>query len=575
MKYTKRIILASLALLLGSCTQKYYKTAAYHHNYRNLIDSYIYEASNVRKIEKPALQTKAAALSHKQQWWTQEITKNLFPSAKQENINPLSLYSGALKHSPQVKVFSELPLIREASIEEATGRFDVHVFLESKWEKNRNPRSSISQTADSVFHEEEYSVEAGLKRKLETGGELVVSQRFSHLDDNSISLSPNAQAKSNFTVSFLQPLLKGAGVKYNTSIIDIAKLDVRTADEEFKRQITSHLSQVNSSYWALYLARAQYLINKRLHDETQEITQKLQKRGDIDTVKSQLLRAEAALAKRETTLIRSEISIKNTESRLKILVNSPKLKRATQIELLPNYHPQIIEYKESLKQVLVTALKNRPEIDQAFLQLQALDIRKDMANNELLPQLNLILESSYGGLDHDTSYGDSYNKQWGHDSYLAGLSYDFPIQNRAAKARYRRRNLEFRQQMEQINATIDTTLFEVKVSYRELETARREIAARYKSLMASTNELKSIKKRWDIAELRAEKGGATYMQFLLDSQERKAEAEESYLKSLVHYSVAMENLERAKGTLLQFNKVRSSRTVDETNHLPTNNVFME
>ena len=573
MHKTKTLALVSLGLIVGSCSNRYYEKNVYHSSYKKIIDSYVQETEETDKTEKDSLQNELVTIDNNKLWWTNEVSNNIFANSVNQTVSPSSLYSSAIAHSPQVKVFSELPLIRETSITEAEGRFDTRTFLEGKWEKARMQRSSVAQTAHPIFHENSYSLEGGVKRRLESGGEITASQRFSHLNNNSISLSPNAQAESAFTVSLVHPLLKGAGLKYNGSIIEIAKIDLGIADEEFKRQVIAHLTEVNKAYWVLYLARGQYLINKKLYAETKELTEKLRKRGDLDTVKEQLLRAEAALAERETVLIRSEVAIRNTESRLKILVNSPQLKRASKLEFLPTVHPHVAASKSSLKNDLITALKNRPVIDQAFAQLQALDIRKDMSKNELLPQLNAILEVSLHGLEAEDNYGDAFGDQPNQQRYLAGFSYDFPIQNRGAKARHLRRNLEYRQQLEQINATIDTTLFEVKVSHRELETARREVVARQKSLQAATNELDSMKKRWDFAELKGEKGGATYMQFLLDSQERQSTAEEAHLNALVNYSIAVENLERAKGTLLNFNKIvpaGSDRKQDKKNRtLPT------
>ena len=59
------------------------------------------------------------------------------------------------------------------------------------------------------------------------------------------------------------------------------------------------------------------------------------------------------------------------------------------------------------QQAAATALEYRPEINQAFLQFRAATIREKMSRNELMPELNLVLEGSLGGL----SSGDSRKRR--------------------------------------------------------------------------------------------------------------------------------------------------------------------
>ena len=52
----------------------------------------------------------------------------------------------------------------------------------------------------------------------------------------------------------------------------------------------------------------------------------------------------------------------------------------------------------------MVALENRPEVHQVLSQARAAEVRLHMAENELLPSLNLILESYVAGLDGNSEH---------------------------------------------------------------------------------------------------------------------------------------------------------------------------
>ena len=83
-----------------------------------------------------------------------------------------------------------------------------------------------------------------------------------------------------------------------------------------------------------------------------------------------------------------------------------------------------------------TALQQRPEVAQAIQQIQAAGVRLQMTRNELLPALNLVLETYVAGLrgnsDIEQAWLDQYRE--GEPSYSVALQYERPFGNRAAQA---------------------------------------------------------------------------------------------------------------------------------------------
>ena len=477
------------------------------------------------------------------------------------------MYTRTLAYSNQIRVFSDIPLIRESGMKEADGEFDIRAFAEGRSIRRDEPIGSTLTTGRDTgrFLEDQNYIDYGVRKKFSPGTEISLSNRLSTLNNNSDFLVPNDQGASEIVLSVVQPLLNGAGYHYNLSKIKIAKLDARMASAEYIRQIQAHLLEVNRSYWAVYLARSSFLQKQSLVNSTSKIVNTLENRSDLDAIESELLRARAALAQRNATLIRAEMAVRNSEERLRALVNDPEFAFGTGGELIPNTKPILSKMNGGVKEAAREALYNRAEIEQGFAQLRAALIRKDMQKNELLPKLSLIFETSLSGLDSDNDYTGAFDNSVGDSpGWLAGFSFELPLENNFAEARHDRRLIELRQQANQLRTTIDTVLLESVVAFRETMTAFRDMQGKYQAVIASRAELDRLRERLDVDA--DEDGKSTYsyqLQLILDSIERNAFNEESFLTAVVAYNTSFAALDRAKGTFLRVQDVSIDRTERE------------
>jgi outer membrane protein TolC len=187
-----------------------------------------------------------------------------------------------------------------------------------------------------------------------------------------------------------------------------------------------------------------------------------------------------------------------------------------------------------------------------------------MSRSELMPELNLVLQGSLGGLDDggfDGAYGREYST--GSPGWGAGFVFSFPLENQIARARLERRQLELRQQLDQLRTTIDTVLLEVKISAREVATAYRETQAKYAAVKAFTEDLETLQARRALQAVGEETLMANYLDTVLDTQDRRANAEEEFIRAGANYQIAIVNLERAKGRLLNYTSIEIVRDRDE------------
>ncbi len=494
-------------------------------------------------------------------WW-----KPLVPNRQREtqgslNISLEALLVGALSHSAQIKVFTDGPLIRETAITEADATFDWTSFMEARWDDISEPVGNTLTTGGPPrFRDNNFKYSFGARRRNTVGGEVEISQRLGYQNNNSIFFIPNDQGTGRLTLSYTQPLLRGAGRVYNTSLTVLAQIDTAISQDEFSRQVQEHLMEVTQAYWRLYLERASLLQKERLLASGREIYDELESRRDLDALESQIVRARSAVESRSADLVRAEFAVRTAEARVRSLVNDGALGDTSHVELLPRdaLNEQLIPV--DLQQSIATALQRRPEVNEAMKQVKAASVRMNMAKKELLPLLNAVLETYVAGLEGQSNIGKAFTNQFdrGEPSYSLGLQYEVPIGNRAAVARMQRRRLELRRLQHQFESTVETMRLEVEVAVSGVSSAHRSMQAKHRAMIAASTEVDYLRERWKL--LPGESGSASLLlEDLLDAQERLEAAEFGFLEASFAYNLAQVAHKRAIGTLLEYNQVDVGR----------------
>lgn len=556
-----------IAILLSSCCKEPGYETDLACRIQRVLEEYKNEAHNLERErasfsdEGLASQNVVESSAH---WWDTEITDSLQEGIPVHPKTLDSLLVSALSNSTQIKVFSDIPLIRSTGIQVAESTFDTRAFLNAEFERINRPVSSeleiTSTSRDELgdrLKETEYTIEGGLRKKLYTGADVELKQLIGRKTSNSDNFIPSRQGKAELTLRVTQPLLKGRGIAYNTTAIKIAHIDCEIAQQEFLRQTEAHLLEVARAYWSLYQARALYYQKRRLVERTEEVLEELESRTDLDANASRVTRAKASYAQRKADVVRAEIAIRNSQDRLKTLVSDPALSIYSEQEIIPVDAPFYTGQKTDILDAAAKALKMRSEVLQGFKQLHAALLREKVSKNELMPTLNMFLEAKLNGLTGSREYySNSWNNQFskGKPGYAGGLNFEFPLCNNAAEANLIRSRIEIRQQVNQITTTIETILLEIKVAVREVDTSLKDVLAKYESMLAAREDLSSIMDRRSI-DVGTEFETTSYLEFLLESQERLAKAEEQFVASLVIHNLAMLNLERAQGTLISYNDI--------------------
>jgi outer membrane protein len=497
-------------------------------------------------------------------WWEEGAMRPLNPSASPLQMELESVVLGTLACSPQVNVMREIAPLREDTIVEKQADFDAKAFVESKFLDTSDPAGTllVSGSTERLIDQNWY-YSNGIRKRTLSGAQIELAQKIGYETSNSTWFMPEAnalQGTSRLSLTVTQPLLNGAGQAYNSNLIVLAQIDAQSARDSVSKDLQTLLLEVYQAYWDLHLQRALLLQKRKLYERGVEVCRKLEGRREMDAVGGQLARAKAAVASRYGAVIRQETELLNADAKLRTLMNDPYLLQNRDQELIPMQPALRAPMPLTFEDSLVVALHHRPEINEARTELKAAAVRQDVARNELRPALNLILSTYVSGLEGDAdhwnvgkSFGDQFNQ--GRPTYSTGMTFEMPLGNRAARAKFDRRRLEIIQLTSQLVTTTSSVRLEVEKAVREIKTSYREMLCQAHAIMGNLAEIEYLSSRWE-ASLDEQRSSAVLLDDLLNAHDRLARSEGLYATALISYNAGFATLNRATGTLVDCQTIR-------------------
>jgi len=491
-------------------------------------------------------------------WWHDQLVAPIGPSDRALPMELERAVVQALAHSARVSILRETVAISATAVPQAEAAFDPVAFLDTRFTDTSDPVGNTLTTGGSPrFIDHTWYSNGGLKKQALSGAKIELGQRVGFQNTNSTFFVPKDQATAKLMLNVTQPLLRGAGRAYNNGVVVLANVDVGVARAQYFGDLQNYLVEFHSAYWDIYLQRAVLLQRRRLLHEAREILNELEVRRDVDVQVSQLARARAAVGNREAALLRYEAAVKDSVARFKALVNDPFLDNPAHAELVPLDSGDAGYGDADLDASLATALEHRPEIDGALQEIRGATQQLDLAKNEVLPMLDFVIGSYVYGLRGQTDFSEAFANQFdtGRPTYWAGLLYERPLGNRAARAAREQRVLELQRATSKLRAVTADVRAEVEIAVREISTTRGEMVSRHQAMLAEQEQVNYLLQRWRILAGDQQVAGVVFND-LLDAQDRRAASEYEFVTSQVAHRVAWIKLRRAMGTLCDCRAVR-------------------
>jgi outer membrane protein TolC len=465
----------------------------------------------------------------------------------------------AVEHNLEVQQARIVPGISEAQLVAAEAAFDPVFFANFDWQYLDTPRPQITPGLSAAFgsnQSETTKLETGIRKPLPSGAEIRAVTTFNRNYANpSFFGSPgNSQFTyddANILLGITQPLLRNFGSDITRSNISLARNARGQSVQDLRKALLTAAADTEEAYWNLVFSRQRLLIQMRLLGLTVDDYEKLHAREQHDVSGVRLTEAASFVEIRRGEVIRARQEVRQASDALKRLINSPDLPLAGETMITPSDVPADLPIKYSLLDAVTTALRQRPELQRAILEIDDASIRMQVADNARLPVLNLSGAIRYNGVGNSIPHAYETVTDGNFIDYLVGAQFEMPLGNRAAEAGFTQRKLERQAITMNYQRAAQDVLLDVKNALRQLNTAYELIGTSRAARLSASDNLRAIEAQ--------EEGAALTPEFLLDlkltTQQRVADTETQEYKALTDYNTAVAKLYQAMGTLLQRNNI--------------------
>jgi outer membrane protein TolC len=457
----------------------------------------------------------------------------------------------ALVNNLKIQIARFAPAIARTAVVEAEALFDPSWFLNNALSRLRQDTGTFLAGAGTLSSRQ-WDFQSGARSLLPTGASVALSQGWTMLDSNSTFYDPNPRYATDIGLSVAQPLLRGAGLEVTKSPIVLARLDHQISLADFKRQLIDTLLEVEQTYWELTVAEVRVDALAESLSAAEENLRIVRRRFEEGKDKRVIVSlAESAVTNRQTDLIVARLQRARTSDHLKRLINDPALPLEEPTLLATSEQPlanPVPTTRAVLQRAMLAAMKYRPEIQQADARLQQMGLLERVARNQRLPRLDL--QGAYGLTGLDSKNWRAMKEQFSTEFYdwTVGLELEVPIGNRSRMAAYERAQLERTQALVEREDTRQQLLLEVSNAVRDLAAAEEAVAATRAARQAAEQTLHDQQANVGV--------GAALQKDLLDAQRDLADAKVREIQSMAAYMTSLAQLERAKGTLLEYNNIR-------------------
>jgi outer membrane protein TolC len=320
---------------------------------------------------------------------------------------------------------------------------------------------------------------------------------------------------------------------------------------EFRRQVEQTVTDVIGRYWAVVLARRERMIQQELLDRTIETRDRIDKRRLLDATEVEFMQSEAAVATRRAGLIRAGKLIIDAQDDLARLLADSQLNVLSDREIVPTTPPNVEPVRLDMTDQLITALRYNPILEQARKATAIAAINVTVAKSETLPRLDLRASTTFHGLAGSVHQAGENLETGDFIGHQIAIEAEYPIGNRQRIANLRAQRLGQLKAIATLQSIADQVAVQLRERIRQVETAYEEMKAQKLAVGASRNQLEALDATEQLRGLTPE-----FLQVKLNAQESLANAERAELRATIDYNVALVEVARAAGTVLELNRVR-------------------
>jgi outer membrane protein len=439
------------------------------------------------------------------------------------------------------------------------------------WAHQSTPEFSPVLTGSSNWLvSNNFNGNVGWTQGFSPGTQLSMTFDNTRLTSNAARYTYNPILSSSLGFTITQPLLRGFGIELNRRYIHIAKNNQKIADLVFRQQVIDTVAGIARLYTDLVslnedlkVKRESLRLAERLYEDNQNKVQQGQQAPiEVTRAQAQVAASRQALVSAEGLVEQQELIVKTAITRGGLA--NPAI-RAAHIIATDTVPAPETEAARPVEDLTAGAIRNRPDLAQAGIQVENSQISLKGSLNALRPQLDVVGTVQNGGLSGDINpvaaaltpgaaiYPGGYGAGLGQifrnnfPSYGVGLQLTLPVRNRVAQADAVRDELQVRQSQVRRQQFEDQVRLEVADAYVAMQQARAAYEAAVQSRVLQEQSV-------DVEQATFDVGLATnylviqYQTYLAQARSTEVAAKGAYAKAKVA-------LDRATASTLDVNQV--------------------
>ena len=496
------------------------------------------------------------------------------PSGKQRiEISLVEAVRIALARNFSVRIAEVDHRIAERDLVVQRAVFDPFLTLGTTYSKNRRPTASfldlgggavIPEVQVNPFESTNYTASIGGRTVLGTSYTIAFNQGGFDRPLASSLFGLNPQESTGARLQFTQPLVRGAWYPYNSASLRIAANNERAAHDDLEIAIADMIFQVESAYWSLVVAWHNLDSRSDSLDLAKEDLEKARKEFDAGTKARIYVKGiESSHALRTVEFDEAGVSVESARDTLLSLLQhggdsrkelwegrgrGPDARRGRggpfdEIVVVPTTLIELEEFAPERDVSLSMAFENRADYRKFDSQLDSQNIRVELADNELWPQVDLTgtweqlgLDDSIDGAFSSLGTGQFYG-------WSAGLQVTIPLSNRGPKANFRNAQDAYRQLRWQKMQLENQIVLEVDQGLRDLRSRFSKVGHLRNVVRLENEELIAERKRL---------AAGTSIPFRVQTIENDLSAQQASLVSaLVDFLTARADYYRITGLILE------------------------
>ena len=413
-----------------------------------------------------------------------------------------------------------------------------------------------------------------------TGGSLSLDFRNSRSESDSIFSTLNPSYNTDVSLNLRQPLLKNRWTDQRGMDLEQGENDLDSAELSLKSRALETESQVEDAYWGLVRARLDLEVVRQSRDRAQrlhDVTQAQVNAGLAPPVN--LIQSQANLASAQASVIRSENDYVRSQNNFKLILNFNLEQGLWDLEIIPTDLPEKPAADPDPNLVFRRAFDENIGLNQLRLSLANTEISNAQTKNRVMPQLDLRASVGFSGLagtddpqpqlvetgfvipnplptpqpymverttitpaesEFRGDYGDALeNLATGENlSWSAGLTFNVPLGNRAARSDWKRAKLSLeRMRLDQIKQERNL-VFTIQNLLNDYTAAKRNLEAAALAAELQRQNLEAEQKRFEL--------GLSTQYEVMQAQGSYNDAKTSEIGSRIELANAAARIERAQ-----------------------------